>query len=59
MGDLVEEVTNMTINDIIYELITATASETQIEFSSDLEKIPYITNEITHQILLSSQTIRI
>ena len=50
---------NMTINDIIYGLNTATASDIQVEFASDLDRSTHTNNGITYQHLLSIRMISI
>ena len=56
---LVKAVVNMKINDIRYELNSATTIDTQVEFGSNPDKITHTRNGINHQKLLSSWTIRI
>ena len=58
-NNLVNAVANITINEVGYELNTATASDAQVEFASNLDKSTHTRNVITHQTLLSIQTIRI
>ena len=43
----------MEINDVVYELNPATASDAQVEFSSNQEGITHTNNGINHQNLLS------
>ena len=47
---LVNAVAKMIINDVGYELNTATASDAQVEFSRDLDGITDTKNGITHKI---------
>ena len=49
----------MKLNDFGYKLNTATASEAQVEFVRNIDKITHTSYGINHQKLLSSQTIRI
>ena len=58
-GHLVDALENMTINDIGYELNTETASETQVKFVSNPDKIIHTSNKYTHQKMLRSWTIGI
>ena len=50
---------NMTINNVRYEFIAATASDTKVEFASNLDVINHTKNIITDQNVLSSLIIRI
>ena len=59
MDELVDAVTNMTINDVGYELNAATASDAQVGFARNPEKNTHTSNGITHQKLLSIRTIGI
>ena len=50
---------NMTINDVEYELKTATTIDAQFEFESNPDRITHTNNGIIHQNLLSSRIIGI
>ena len=52
-------VVNMAINDAVYELNTATASDAQVKFASNPDAITHTSNGINHQNVLSSQMIGI
>ena len=47
------------MNNIVYELNTATMSYSQVEFESDSDKTTHTSNRDTHQKLLSRRTIGI
>ena len=61
-NNLIKSVTsfkNMTINDVGYELNTVTASDAEVKFTSDPDRITRTNNGITHQNILSRQMFRI
>ena len=47
--DLVDEVANMTINDVRHQLNAVTVSYTQFKFASNTDTITHTRNRITHQ----------
>ena len=57
--NLLDAVSNMKINNVGYELNTATASDAQVEFLSNKDKFTHTSNGITRQTLLNSRTISI
>ena len=59
MDDLVNAVSNTTINDVRYELNSATASDTHLKISSNPDKNTHTNNGINHQKILSRRTIGI
>ena len=54
---LVDAVNKMTINDVGYELNTATTSDAQIDLARDPDTVPHSSNGTMDQKLLSSRTI--
>ena len=54
LDDLVNAVKNMKINDVGYQLNTATASDSQVKFVINTYKITYTSNGDNHQKLLST-----
>ena len=54
LDNTVNEVANMTINDVGYELNIETASEAQVEFAIHPDKITHTRNRDNHQKLLIS-----
>ena len=58
MDDLVDAVQKTIINDIIYDLNTATASEILVDFLSDPDTVTHTRKRIMDQKLLSFRTIR-
>ena len=57
--DLVDAVVNMTINDVGYELNTATTGDTKVKLPGNSYGITHTSNKTNHQMFLSSRTIRI
>ena len=49
LDNIVSAVANITINDVGYEFNRETASDAQVEFASDLDKINHTSNKDTHQ----------
>ena len=58
MNKLVDAINNFTINDAVYELNTATASDTQGDLPRNLDTVTHTSNVILDQKLLSFRTIR-
>ena len=58
MNKLVDAINNFTINDAVYELNTATASDTQGDLPRNLDTVTHTSNVILDQNLLSFRTIR-
>ena len=55
--NLVDAVKKMKINDIEYELNTATASDAKVDLASKPDKVTHTSNRIIDQKLLNSRTI--